>query len=259
MGIEIHQQGEAELYAKAGHAIGAAQKAEKEQALAVQHENMLIEVAERRRAEQASRDWEFQKMQLNSQQDFAHEQRLHQADLEGEARSKEWEVQKMELRSQADFQQEEQERQQKITRIKNAKLAIEREHDAGHFPDERQYQVLKNYYEIQESGVDAPPVGLIEPSQVKPQTIENYRNQLLAITGDAYKALDITSLENTVKGMGIDPSKLLQNSTTSVTNPVSTPVSGQTLDANTARQILIEAGGDKEKARQIARQKGYSF
>lgn len=31
------------------------------------------------------------------------------------------------------------------------------------------------------------------------------------------------------------------------------------LSAAVARQILIEAGGDKEKARQIARQRGYSF
>lgn len=34
---------------------------------------------------------------------------------------------------------------------------------------------------------------------------------------------------------------------------------GTTLDTETARQILIEAGGDKERARQIARQRGYSF
>ena len=32
-----------------------------------------------------------------------------------------------------------------------------------------------------------------------------------------------------------------------------------TLDAATARQILAEAGGDRDKARQIARQRGYSF
>lgn len=31
------------------------------------------------------------------------------------------------------------------------------------------------------------------------------------------------------------------------------------LDAATARQILAEAGGDKDRARQIARQRGYSF
>jgi len=34
---------------------------------------------------------------------------------------------------------------------------------------------------------------------------------------------------------------------------------GQTLDADTARQILQEAGGDRNKARQIARSRGYSF
>jgi len=34
---------------------------------------------------------------------------------------------------------------------------------------------------------------------------------------------------------------------------------GQTLDADTARKILQEAGGDRNKARQIARARGYSF
>ena len=33
----------------------------------------------------------------------------------------------------------------------------------------------------------------------------------------------------------------------------------QPLDAATARQILTEAGGDRDKAREIARQRGYSF
>ncbi len=36
-------------------------------------------------------------------------------------------------------------------------------------------------------------------------------------------------------------------------------VQGGTLDAATARAILTEAGGDRDKARQIARQRGYSF
>jgi len=38
-----------------------------------------------------------------------------------------------------------------------------------------------------------------------------------------------------------------------------TPPAGKTLDAGTAKAILAEAGGDKEKARQIARERGYSF
>jgi len=37
-----------------------------------------------------------------------------------------------------------------------------------------------------------------------------------------------------------------------------TPVGG-VLDAATAKQILMEAGGDRDKARQIARQRGYTF
>ena len=61
----------------------------------------------------AAKDWERQKMLMNSQQDFAHEMRLRQAELDKEGRAKEWEVDKMELRSKLDFEQEEKERQRK--------------------------------------------------------------------------------------------------------------------------------------------------
>jgi len=37
------------------------------------------------------------------------------------------------------------------------------------------------------------------------------------------------------------------------------PLGGQELDEQTATAILKEAGGDKEKARRIARQRGYNF
>lgn len=137
MAIEIRQQGEAGLYAQAGHAIGAAQKAEREQQIAVQRENMLIENAERRRAEQVSRDWDLQKMVLNSQQDFAHQQRLHQADLEAEARSKEWEVQKMELRSQMDFQKEEQARQKEYDEFLSTEKYIRDKVASSELPKEK--------------------------------------------------------------------------------------------------------------------------
>ena len=159
MAIEIRPSGEPAAIAQAGLTIGQGERAKEERARADEKAQM----AAQDRARQMAMEWDAQKMLLNSQQDFAHEQRLHQSDLEAEARAKEWEVQKMELRSQMDFQREEQERQQKLTRIDNALMTIEKEHDAGHFPDERQYRALKQYYEIQETGVDAPPIGLIQP------------------------------------------------------------------------------------------------
>ena len=47
---------------------------------------------------------------MNSQQDFAHEMRMRQADLDKEARAEEWQTEKMELASRLDFEQDEQER-----------------------------------------------------------------------------------------------------------------------------------------------------
>lgn len=43
------------------------------------------------------------------------------------------------------------------------------------------------------------------------------------------------------------------------TAPAPAPSTGKTLDQATASQILKEAGGDKNKAREIARQRGYAF
>lgn len=41
--------------------------------------------------------------------------------------------------------------------------------------------------------------------------------------------------------------------------PALPSTTGKQLDAGTAKAILLEAGGDKDKARQIARERGYSF
>jgi len=61
----------------------------------------------------AAKDWERQKMLMNSQQDFAHEMRMRQAELDREARAQEWFNEKLELVSRFDFEQEEKERQRK--------------------------------------------------------------------------------------------------------------------------------------------------
>ena len=61
----------------------------------------------------AAKDWERQKMLMNSQQDFAHEMRMRQAELDREARAQEWFNEKLELVSRLDFEQEEKERQRK--------------------------------------------------------------------------------------------------------------------------------------------------
>jgi hypothetical protein len=99
MAIEIRPTGEAAAVSQAGQQIGQAEKAKREQQISLE-----------RQAQDAARAWEIQKFILNSQQDFAHEQRMRQADLDVEARAKEWEREKMELASRLDFEQDEKKR-----------------------------------------------------------------------------------------------------------------------------------------------------
>lgn len=159
MAIEIRQQGEPELYAKAGVAIGQAERAKEERARA----DRAAEQAAQDRARQAAQEWDLQKMLLNSQQDFAHQQRLHQSDLDGEARAKEWEVQKMELRSQMDFQQDEQERTKNIQSITNQLTTLDKfkdQIDPGQYTDK--------LFELQTSLDNAKAGGSVTAGRLPP-------------------------------------------------------------------------------------------
>jgi len=106
MAIEIRPTGEAAATAAAGRTIGKAKAKEAQRAEAQRAQEMAF----RQQQVQAAREWEMQKMLMNSQQDFAHEMRMRQADLDKEARAEEWQTEKMELASRLDFEQEEKER-----------------------------------------------------------------------------------------------------------------------------------------------------
>lgn len=125
MAIILRQPGEAELYAKAGRAIGKQKKAQRAQEAAERQERQAIQIAERRRVEQASREWELQKMQMRSQQDFLHDQRMIALDQEKFERAKRWDIDKMELASRFDFEQEEKERQRRIATYRAGKEVID--------------------------------------------------------------------------------------------------------------------------------------
>ena len=242
-----------------------------------EEQNQLQEEASIR-ARKMAQEWESQKMLLNSQQDFAHEQRLHQSDLEAEARAKEWEVQKMELRSQMDFQREEQERQQKLTRIDNALMTIDKEHDAGHFPDEKQYQSLKNYYEIQKSGIDAPPIGLIQPPKEAQEkdifTPYNIQKGLGALsTGSPTNMLGIPIQALTTKeehekwaeqNWGPSWKTLVPEAVDTINKKfgIVTPVTKTVLKPitdNIIQQYLIAAGNNIVQAKAAAKRDGYNI
>jgi len=108
--IRIEQPGAAKAAAISGTAIGKGKRAEEDRARAEREQARAQQIAAQQSARAAALEWEQQKMLLNSQQDFAHQMRMRQADLEKEARAKEWTTEKMELASRMDFQQDEQER-----------------------------------------------------------------------------------------------------------------------------------------------------
>lgn len=110
MAIKITQPGEAAAAAKAGATIGRGKRAEEDRARAEREQARTDQIAAQQAARKAAMEWEQQKMLLNSQQDFAHEMRMRQADLEKEARAKEWATEKMEMASRFDFEQDEKER-----------------------------------------------------------------------------------------------------------------------------------------------------
>lgn len=99
MAIEYRPTGEAQAVSQAGKQTGQAEAAKRQQQLTLEQQ-----------AEDRARAWEVEKFVLNSQQDFAHEMRLRQAELNKEARAHEWEVEKAEIASRMDFEQQEKER-----------------------------------------------------------------------------------------------------------------------------------------------------
>jgi hypothetical protein len=147
MGIEIRQPGEAKAAAEAGKQIGAAEGRKRA-------ENIALQQA----AEQRARQWELEKMQIRSQQDFAHEVRMRQAQLDAEARAKEWEVEKMELRSRIDFSEKEKERQRKMG-IGRARVdAIDKAFERNEFSrDDVRVKEQRDYWQyMADTGESAP-------------------------------------------------------------------------------------------------------
>jgi hypothetical protein len=153
MPIEIRQTGEVEAAAAAGIAIGQAERAKEERARAERE----AEQAAQARAQQVAREWDLQKMMLNSQQDFAHEQRLQQTRLDAEARSEEWQVEKMEMASRLDFEAEERERQREYGEFLNTDKYIRDKVTSGEWSEEKaEGPFFMNAY--QHSKLDKPEI-----------------------------------------------------------------------------------------------------
>jgi hypothetical protein len=142
MAISYRPSGEAKAVAAAGAQIGQAQARQRAEAQAQRNAEI-----------QAAQDWELQKMMMNSQQDFAHEMRLRQAELDREARAKEWEVEKMELRSKFDFEQAEKERLRRKSIFNSGVETID--NNQGLTDEQKniaKFRLAEKYPDIEESG-----------------------------------------------------------------------------------------------------------
>ena len=255
--------------AKAGLAVGQ-QQAAKESAQRAQ------QIAAQKAAQEDAQKYQ----QAVRQQDLM-------IDLQMRERAKLWEIEKMELASRMDFQRKETERQRKLTNIDNKLSQLEKEKESGKFSsNDPAYQKAINYWESQkmfvETGIKSPtttgrefgiqpywmagkeaPVGTPERqlydaklgqqiSGVRTGTIPYYLDPswLKANRGIAQQVLEAHEVflnESEIDALINQP------------NVPTTQPGTKTLDAETARAILMSVGGDKERAREIARQSGYSF
>lgn len=278
MAIEIRPSGEPVAIAQAGLAIGQAEREKEERARA----ERAAEQASQDRARQMAMEWDAQKMLLNSQQDFAHEQRLHQTDLEAEARAKEWEVQKMVLRSQMDFQQEEQARQKEYDEFLTTEKYIRDKVTSGELPPEKAEDLyFMNAY--QHSKLDKPEVvARLGGSTEYVQKIQGVGAEKGIFTpSNIQKGLGVIATGAPTSPMGIPLPTLskreeyetfatqewgpnwrvlVPEAEQAINQKFGVPVikpGTRELDENSMAQFIIGAGGNIEQAKKLARQSGY--
>lgn len=198
MGIRKEQPGAAKAAAQAGFVIGKGKRAEEDRARAEREQARAQQVAAQQSARQAALEWEQQKMLYNSQQDFAHELRMKQAELDREARAEEWHTEKMELRSKFDFEQDEKERLRD-----NAMFDAGKETILEKVPKLQQPKALFELsQQFPEAKGAAEHFGYIKPSQPQART---HRDRLLDIAGAYYEDESLPDIEAAVIEAGYDP------------------------------------------------------
>jgi len=225
----------------------------------------------------AAKDWERQKMLMNSQQDFAHEMRLRQAELDREARAMEWETEKMEIVSRLDFEQDEKERLRYKAEYKAGRDTLNKnkdnmgdteyakaeyelnklyagkgipEADSGLGFDTRQdtddsFTNLPYYYQ------GATPEKIAELNEAKRQSVIDPESNITSLPwflSPQYISDPRAREERKTRGI-ILSNEEVQN--------ISEQYTMKPLDAITAEEIYDESDGDIDKARKIAKERGY--
>jgi hypothetical protein len=217
-----------------------------------------IEQAERQATELRRVQWEKERTQLE-----------HQWDIEAFNRSKMWDIEKMETASRLDFQREEKKRQKLLDELDTKKKAID---DSNYLTDEEkeiwklrvetevpmeklltEKAIFTPAYIEQTLGALASDDSFLDKEEAVnyaskrfggpekiPAEAMNIVNKRWPVGGEMEttygEPLTLTEPNQPTQGFGVNP-----------------------LDPNTASSILQEASGDKNKARQIAKQRGYTF
>jgi len=196
MSITIRPTGEAQAAAQAGKQIGQAEAAKRQQEIAFQQQ-----------AQEAAKQWELQKMLLNSQQEFAHEQRMRQVQLEAEARAHEWEIQKMEIRSKMDFEQSEKERQQKIASINAQLTQLDKAEKSGMFDKDLMANTRLELELEKANAVAGNQANTTQiPSKARNQmTLSQTRQQLEALVGGGDFAKEFSFQELVDQARQVNP------------------------------------------------------
>ncbi len=219
-------------------------------------------------------------------------------DLQMQERAKMWEIEKMQLRSQVDFQREEQLRQRKLDSYDNIDSQLDKEVQAGQMTEKQTEPYrLKNDLARQGMNISISEITRQQEDEdkygVRPYYLEPDFERDYPQLAEAKKKEVISGQRRGTVPYYLDPEWLQDNRDIAMqvleskgvlleedeidamirgARPTELPlgdkqldigvrIEGQakTLDASTARQILAEAGGDRDRARQIARQRGYSF
>lgn len=194
--------------------------------------------------------------------------------LESEKRARIWELEKMTMRSQADFQREEAARTRKLTGYDNVDAQLDKEIAAGRM-SEKEAEPYKLKNDLARQGMNVSINDLRKSDEDKQYGIPPYwMGGKDAPEGSSERQLYESKLREGISGerTGTIPwylSPKYRNTEEGIQaqeeagifldEEVQSEQGVKSLDAATAKQILAEVGGDKERARQIARQRGYKF
>lgn len=283
MPITLRQPGEATSTARAGSLVGKAERAKEDRAR-IEREQVRADVeAAQKKSRQAAMAWELQKVQINNQLALEKEMRGAQYQLAAEDRAADRAIERIETAKDLDFQYKTQERQRKQGVIDAERAAWEKEIKSGRVrEDELGYRNAQSELDARERALqlDQPfvdPVaaqqraGRYEMAQESAGRAEEAhearmaagiktdeklrRERVITVLGSAYREVPLEEAEAEMRELGLMPQG---DQVGGGPNDVSVQPF-RDLDTVTAQAILQEAGGNRDRARQIAKSRGYRF